>query len=133
MTFLYLACLNNDPLMQSLLGPKCNPVCGEPHIEFHKLTRCCKSDNSANIFTNIQFLLIQSMYKLFSRLTFLNHLISSLITKFIIPFYIYQWHFDICQQGEQAIHVDFKRALMVLGFQLLYSLVFFVIEFTVFG
>ena len=33
MTILYLACLNNDPVLLSLLGPKCNPVGGEPPTE----------------------------------------------------------------------------------------------------
>ena len=32
MTIVYLACLNNEPVIQSLLGPKCNPVGGEPLI-----------------------------------------------------------------------------------------------------
>ena len=34
MTILYLACLNNDPVIQSLLGPKCAPAGGEPRNEF---------------------------------------------------------------------------------------------------
>ena len=37
MTILYLACLNNDPVIQSLLGPKCNPAGGEP-LRHHKAT-----------------------------------------------------------------------------------------------
>ena len=32
MTILHLACLNNDPEMQSNMGLKCNPVSGEPLI-----------------------------------------------------------------------------------------------------
>ena len=30
MEILYLACLNNDPEIQPNMGPKCNPVGGEP-------------------------------------------------------------------------------------------------------
>ena len=32
MKILHLACLNNDPEIQPNMGPKCNPVGGEPHI-----------------------------------------------------------------------------------------------------
>ena len=32
MNILHLACLNNDPEIQPNMGPKCNPVGGEPHI-----------------------------------------------------------------------------------------------------
>ena len=30
MKILHLACLNNDPEIQPNMGPKCNPVGGEP-------------------------------------------------------------------------------------------------------
>ena len=30
MKILHLACLNNDPEIQYNMGPKCNPVGGEP-------------------------------------------------------------------------------------------------------
>ena len=30
MKILHLACLNNDPEIQPKMGPKCNPVGGEP-------------------------------------------------------------------------------------------------------
>ena len=31
MKILHLSCLNNDPEIQPNMGPKCNPVGGEPH------------------------------------------------------------------------------------------------------
>ena len=37
MTILYLACLNNDPVIYSLLGPKCNPAGGEPLRAYFQL------------------------------------------------------------------------------------------------
>ena len=36
MKILHLACLNNDPEIQPNMGPKCNPVGGEPLIELEK-------------------------------------------------------------------------------------------------
>ena len=39
MTILYLACLNNDPVIQYLLGPKCNPVGGEPPTYTHPVIK----------------------------------------------------------------------------------------------
>ena len=38
MKFLHLACLNNDPETQPILGPKCAPVGGEPLTCIHKYT-----------------------------------------------------------------------------------------------
>ena len=42
MAILYLACFNNDPVIQSLLGPKCNPVGEEPDtLYLKKINKCC--------------------------------------------------------------------------------------------
>ena len=35
MKILHLACLNNDPEIQPNMGPKCNPVGGEPLMQFN--------------------------------------------------------------------------------------------------
>ena len=45
MKILHLAYLNNDPEIQPNMGPKCNPVGGEPHIYFlyNLLSRDAKS------------------------------------------------------------------------------------------
>ena len=37
MEILHLACLNNDPEIQPNMGPKCNPVGGEPHNLLEKV------------------------------------------------------------------------------------------------
>ena len=36
-TVLYLACLYDDPEIQTILGPKCAPVGGEPLMSYFRL------------------------------------------------------------------------------------------------
>ena len=53
-TILYLAFLNNDPGIQSFLGPKCNAVSGEPPTLFN-CAQCTPPLNDVNKFkTNPQ-------------------------------------------------------------------------------
>ena len=50
MKILHLACLNNDPEIQPNMGPKCNPVGGEPlnrafHICYMNSDLQCNGQN----------------------------------------------------------------------------------------
>ena len=60
MKILHLACLNNDPEIQPIMDPKCNPVGGEPHIctDMHSCLR-----SRANYLC--EFTKIQEIYKIY--------------------------------------------------------------------